>query len=210
MAESAFEAEMIKKNHVVWHNGYITREDRNRLNGHKSGLVWFTGLSASGKSTIAHLVEKELHRMGVRTYVLDGDNVRHGINSNLGFSREDRKENLRRIVELSKLFVDAGVLVLAAFISPYRADREYIRDRFQSDNYLEIYIKCSINECERRDPKGNYRKAREGIIKNYTGVSSPYEEPESPDLVIDTEKEDIETSVKMVLSLLDNKKFFIP
>lgn len=190
------------KNHVVWHDVYVTREDRNHLNNHKSGLIWFTGLSASGKSTIAHSVEKKLFERGFRTYVLDGDNVRHGINSNLGFSREDRKENLRRIVEVSKLFVDAGILVLAAFISPYKEDREYIRKRFEGDNFLEIYVKCSVEECEKRDPKGQYKKARAGIIKNYTGVSAPYEEPENPDLILDTEKKSLEESVNMVIDLL--------
>lgn len=193
------------KNHVVWHDVNITRKDRNSLNGHKSGLIWFTGLSASGKSTIAHSVEKKLYDIGYRTYVLDGDNVRHGINSNLGFSREDRKENLRRIAELSKLFVDAGILVLAAFISPYSEDRKYIMSRFQDDNYLEIYVKCSIQECENRDPKGQYKKARKGIIKNYTGISAPYEEPEDPDLVIDTEILDIKTSVQKIIELLEKK-----
>ncbi len=195
------------KNHVVWHQGYVTRVDRNLQNNHKSGLVWFTGLSASGKSTIAHYVERELYNRGVRTYVLDGDNVRHGLNSNLGFSRDDRRENLRRIAELSKLFVDAGILVLAAFISPYREDREYIRRRFAGDNFLEVYVRCSVQECQRRDPKGQYRKARAGIIKNYTGVSSPYEEPEGPDLVVDTEVLDIETSVRKVLELLETRDF---
>lgn len=189
----------------MWHDVNITRKDRNSLNGHKSGLIWFTGLSASGKSTIAHSVEKKLYDIGYRTYVLDGDNVRHGINSNLGFSREDRKENLRRIAELSKLFVDAGILVLAAFISPYSEDRKYIMSRFQDDNYLEIYVKCSIQECENRDPKGQYKKARKGIIKNYTGISAPYEEPEDPDLVIDTEILDIKTSVQKIIELLEKK-----
>lgn len=193
------------KDHVVWHDVSVTRKDRNSLNRHKSGLIWFTGLSASGKSTIAHGVEKKLFAIGYRTYVLDGDNVRHGINSNLGFSREDRKENLRRIAELSKLFVDAGILVLAAFISPFREDREYIKSRFQGDNYIEIYVKCSIQECENRDPKGQYKKARKGIIKNYTGISSPYEEPEAPDLVIDTEILEIEASVKKIIQLLEKK-----
>lgn len=195
-----------KDNHVVWHDGYVTREDRNRLNCHKSGLLWFTGLSASGKSTIAHKVEKYLFEQGVRAYVFDGDNIRHGINSDLGFSREDRKENLRRIVEISKLFVDAGMIVLAAFISPFRQDREYIRKRFEGDNFFEIYVKCSIEECERRDPKGQYKKARAGIIKNYTGISSPYEEPDSPDLVLDTEKLSIDEAVQRVLNMLIEKK----
>ncbi len=197
----------MKNNHVVWHDGYVKREERNRLNNHKSGLVWFTGLSASGKSTIAHRVERKLFDKGIRTYVFDGDNVRHGINSNLGFSREDRKENLRRIAELSKLFVDAGMVVLAAFISPYKEDREYIRKRFDGDNFLEIYVKCSVKECERRDPKGPYKKARTGIIKEYTGISSPYEEPENPDLILDTERSDIETSVKSVFELFDKRNF---
>ncbi len=191
------------KNHVVWHDTAVKRSDRNRLNNHKSGLVWFTGLSASGKSTIVHNVEKELFAQGIRTYVLDGDNVRHGLNANLGFSREDRKENLRRIAEVSKLFADAGILVLAAFISPYREDREYIRERFRGDNFFEIYVKCSVEECERRDPKGQYKKARAGIIKNYTGISAPYEEPEKPDMVIDTECFDLASSVGKVIELLE-------
>jgi len=195
------------KNYISWHNGYVSRYDRNSLNNHKSGLVWFTGLPSSGKSTIAHLLEKELFSRGIRTYVLDGDNVRHGLNSNLGFNREDRRENLRRIVELSKLMMDAGLIVLAAFISPYREDREYVKSRFNGDNFLEIYVKCSIEECERRDPKGNYKKARAGIIKDYTGISAPYEEPKNPDLLIDTEELDLESSVHKVIELLDKKNF---
>lgn len=193
------------ENHVIWHEVLVTRDDRNRLNGHRSGLVWLTGLSASGKSTIAHAVEKRLHDRGIRTYVLDGDNVRHGINSNLGFSKEDRQENLRRVAEVAKLFVDAGILVLAAFISPYREDREAIRKRFATDDFLEVYVKCSIEECEHRDPKGQYRKARAGIIKNYTGISAPYEEPEHPELVIDTVELDVERSVSRVLGLLEQR-----
>lgn len=198
---------VMKNNHAVWFDGYVNRSDRNHLNNHKSGLLWFTGLSASGKSTIAHCVEKELFKKGIRAYVLDGDNVRHGLNSNLGFSREERKENLRRIVELSRLFVDAGIIVLAAFISPYKKDREYIRKRFEDDNFLEIYVKCSVDECERRDPKGQYKKARAGIIKNYTGISAPYEEPEKPDLTIDTEEIELEDSVRMVIKILNEKNY---
>ena len=196
----------MKKNHIVWHEGSINRQDRNHLNQHKSGLVWFTGLSASGKSTIAHYVEKELFIRGIRAYVLDGDNVRHGLNSNLGFSRTDRQENLRRIAELAKLFVDAGILVLAAFISPYREDRDYIRKRFEGDNFLEIYVKCPIEECEKRDPKGQYKKARAGIIKNYTGISAPYEEPENPELILETENIGIEEAAKKVIEVLDKKR----
>ncbi|MCG2721010.1 MAG: adenylyl-sulfate kinase [Thermodesulfovibrionales bacterium] len=197
----------MKENHVVWDDRFVKRSERNRLNNHKSGLVWLTGLSASGKSTIAHLVERELFRKGIHTYVLDGDNVRHGINSNLGFGREDRKENLRRIVELSKLLIDAGMVVLAAFISPYHEDRAYIRKQLEGDNFIEVYVKCPVEECEQRDPKGQYQKARAGIIKEYTGVSSPYEEPENPDLVLDTEKDDIETSVRHVLEILEKRNF---
>lgn len=173
-------------NHVVYQEVQVTRQDRNALNKHQSGLIWFTGLSASGKSTIAYGIEKVMHNQGMRTYVLDGDNIRHGLCSELGFSREDRQENLRRVSEVSRLFVDAGILVLAAFISPYRQDREYIRKRFEGDLFAEIYVKCSLEECERRDPKGQYKKARSGIIQNYTGISAPYEEPECPDLVLDT------------------------
>jgi adenylylsulfate kinase len=191
------------ENHVIWHEVQVTREDRNRLNRHKSGLIWLTGLSASGKSTIAHGVEKILHDRGIRTYVLDGDNVRHGLNANLGFSPEDRQENLRRVAEVSRLFADAGMLVLAAFISPYRKDRDYIRKRCANDNFIEIYVKCCLEECERRDPKGQYKKARAGIIKNYTGISAPYEEPEHPDLVLDTSNCTPESAVATVLGYLE-------
>jgi adenylylsulfate kinase len=194
--------------HVYFHNAEISIHDRNRLNKHKSGLVWFTGLSASGKSTIAHKVEKKLFAKSIRTYVLDGDNVRHGLSSDLGFSPADRRENIRRIVELSKLFVDAGILVFAAFVSPYNEDRAYARKQFDASCFLEIYVKCSLEECERRDPKGQYRRAREGVIVNYTGISAPYEEPETADLVIDTETLSLEDSVKAVITLLKNKKFY--
>jgi adenylylsulfate kinase len=154
---------------VVWWNGQINRADRNTLNKHKSGLVWLTGLSAGGKSTIAHGVEKRLFERGVRTYVLDGDNIRHGLNGNLGFTREDRKENIRRIAEVSKLFVDAGIIVLASFITPYPEDRKFIRDTFKGDHFYLIYIKCSIETCIRRDPEGMYAEALGGIITDYTG-----------------------------------------
>jgi adenylylsulfate kinase len=196
----------MKKNNVIWDNRYVKRQERNRLYNHKSGFILLTGLSASGKSTIAHHVERKLFNNGICTYVLDGDNIRHGLNSNLTFSREDRKENLRRIVEVSKLFVDAGIIVFGAFIFPYIEDREYIRERFEGDNFLEIYVKCSIELCEQRDPKGQYQKARAGIIKNYTGISSPYEEPREPDIIIDTEKTDIENAVQMVMALLAKRK----
>ena len=168
--------------------------------------MWFTGFSAAGKSTIAHGIEKKLFNRGIRSYVLDGDNVRHGINSDLGFSRQDRKENIRRIVEISRLFVDAGFIVLASFISPFKEDRDFVRSCFSRDNFYEVYVKCSIQECERRDPKGMYEKARRGIIKNYTGISAPYEEPEFPDLVIDTEKLNIEDSIQLILNFMDRVK----
>jgi adenylylsulfate kinase len=188
--------------HIVWHECLVNRADRNRLNKHRSGLVWFTGLSASGKSTIAHGVEKELFSLGIRTYVLDGDNVRHGLNANLGFSPEDREENIRRIGEVAKLMVDAGLVVFTAFISPYRKDRDAVRKLFGGEDFYEVFVKCSLGECEKRDPKGLYRKARAGIIKNYTGISAPYEEPESPELVIDTEVLTPEDSIKRVIAFL--------
>ena len=192
---------------TVWHKGHISRKDRNRLNRHESGAVWFTGLSASGKSTIAHHVEKELHQKSIRSYVFDGDNIRHGLNANLGFSPEDRTENIRRIVEVSRLFADAGIIVLASFITPMREQRAYIRERFRELKYLEVYVKCSIEECVRRDPKGLYRKAIEGTISNYTGISAPFEEPETPDLVLDTCHLDVEECVKKVLAHLKERNF---
>lgn len=192
-------------NHLVKYNAHVTRRDRNILNQHPSGVLWFTGLSAAGKSTIAHEVEKKLHSRGIRSYVLDGDNVRYGINSDLGFNREDRKENIRRIVEISKLLVDSGLIVLASFISPFKKDREFVRSCFSEDNFFEIYVKCSIQECEKRDPKGMYEKARRGIIKNYTGISDPYEEPESPHLIIDTEQNNIENSIEIILNFMEQE-----
>jgi len=197
----------MEKNCIVWHECLVKKADRNCLNGHKSGLVWFTGLSASGKSTLAHGVEKQLFDRGIRTYVLDGDNVRHGLNANLGFSAEDRKENIRRIGEVARLMVDAGLIVLACFISPYREDRDAVRKLFAGDNFFEVYVKCPLEECEKRDPKGQYKKARAGIIKNYTGISAPYEEPEYPELVIETDKLTVEQATEKVLQFLDEKSF---
>lgn len=194
---------------VIWHETMVNRSERNRMNKHRSGLIWFTGLSASGKSTICHHLEKALFDRGIRSYVLDGDNVRHGINSNLGFSREDRKENLRRIGEVSKLFVDAGIVVLAAFISPYREDRHYVKTTVGEDSFFEAYVKCPIDVCEKRDPKGLYKKARAGIIKNYTGIDSPYEEPEHADLVLDTDELDVEECVTSILKFLEEKRFLL-
>lgn len=164
----------------------ISKEDRYLLNAHRSALMWFTGLSGSGKSTLAHSVEERLFKMGVRSYVLDGDNVRRGLNQDLGLNPKDRKENVRRISEVAKLMVDAGLLVLAAFIAPYRESREYVRELMSGWPYYECFVKCPLEECMERDPKGLYRKALIGEIDNMTGISAPYEEPESPDLLIDT------------------------
>lgn len=194
---------------VIWHKSLVGVRDRNVMNKHKSGVIWFTGLSASGKSTIAHSVERGLYERGIRAYVLDGDNVRHGINSNLGFSRDDRRENIRRIAEVSRLFVDAGIVVLASFISPYREDRAFVAETIGRDNFFEIYVKCPVEVCMNRDPKGLYKKARAGVIKGYTGVDAPYEVPEHPDLVLDTEELSVEESTLKVLELLDSRKFIL-
>ena len=199
----------MKSPNVIWHPRLVNRQDRERLNKHRSGVVWFTGLPASGKSTIAHFLEKELYDRGIRAYVLDGDNIRHGLCADLGFSREDRKENLRRIAEVCKLLVDSGTVVLAAFVSPYKEDRAYVREIIGNNSFFEVYVKCSIETCEKRDPKGHYKKAKEGEIKNFTGVNAPYEEPENPDLILDTETEDLKTCVNKVLDMLEEKKFIL-
>jgi adenylylsulfate kinase len=198
-----------RKRNVIWHDHLVTRHDRNVRNRHRSGLIWFTGLPSAGKSTIAHQLEKELFDRGIRCYVLDGDNVRHGLTADLGFSREDRKENLRRIAEVGRLFVDAGFVVIAAFVSPYRKDREFIRGKLGEEHFFEVFIECSPEVAETRDPKGNYRKAREGIIKNYTGVSAPYEAPDNPDLVINTEQMGVGECVRAALEFLDERKFIL-
>jgi adenylylsulfate kinase len=194
---------------IIWHKSHVDMRDRNLMNKHRSGVIWFTGLSASGKSTIAHSVEKELYDRGIRAFVLDGDNVRHGINENLGFSRDDRRENIRRIAEVSKLFVDAGIVVLASFISPYREDRAFVADTIGRERFFEIFVTCPVDVCMNRDPKGLYKKARAGEIKGYTGVDAPYEEPENPDLTLDTEELPVEESTRRVLELLDSRKFIL-
>ncbi|MCA0755705.1 adenylyl-sulfate kinase [Paenibacillus sp. N4] len=192
---------------LVWHKPGLTREDRHSRNGHKGCVLWFTGLSGSGKSTLAYALEQELFARHVQSYVLDGDNVRHGLNRDLGFSAEDRKENVRRIGEVSKLFADAGMIVLAAFISPNQEDRDMVRSYFADEEFLEIYVRCSLEECERRDPKGLYRRARKGEIAGFTGISAPYDIPRSPDLVIDTEVLNVEQSVASVLEALENRSY---
>jgi adenylylsulfate kinase len=191
-----------KSSNTVWHNATVTRQRRELQNGHKSVILWFTGLSGSGKSTLAHAVEERLHQIGCRTIVFDGDNVRHGLCSDLGFSQEDRAENIRRIGEMSKLFIEAGVIALTAFISPFKADRERIRGLVSEGDFIEIYCKCSLDVCEQRDVKGLYRRARAGEIKNFTGISSPYEAPDNPELSVDTGTNSLEESVEEVLALL--------
>jgi adenylylsulfate kinase len=190
---------------IVWHNPTVTRERRQAMNGHRACVLWFTGLSGAGKSTLAHAVEEMLHRAGCRTFVLDGDNVRHGLSSNLGFSDDDRRENIRRIGEAAKLMMEAGVITLTAFISPFRADRAVARQLSPEGDFLEIYCQASLETCEARDPKGLYKKARAGLIKNYTGIDSPYEEPESPELVVDTGTLSLDASVEAVLDLLADR-----
>ncbi|WP_394231799.1 adenylyl-sulfate kinase [Niallia oryzisoli] len=193
---------MSKSTNVVWHEQSITKVDRRKQNGHNSFVLWFTGLSGSGKSTLANAIASRLYSENVRNYVLDGDNVRHGLNKDLGFSEEDRTENIRRIGEVSKLFVDAGQVVLTAFISPFQADRKLVRDLLNEKEFIEVYVKCPIDTCEERDPKGLYEKARQGIIKDFTGISSPYEEPENPEIVIETNNSSIEESVELVIQYL--------
>lgn len=187
---------------LVWHQATVTREARQRQNGHKSAVVWFTGLSGAGKSTLAHAVEDRLHKMGCKTFVLDGDNVRHGLCSDLSFSNKDREENIRRVGEAAKLFLEGGVIVLTAFISPFRSDRERVRNLVLHGDFLEVYCKCSLDICESRDVKGMYKKAREGKILEFTGISSPYEEPSNPELALETGVLSIEESVSMVMALL--------
>jgi len=195
----------LNQKNVVWHHATVTRERREAQNGHKSCVLWFTGLSGAGKSTLAHAVEEELHRLGCRTFVLDGDNVRHGLSSNLGFSEGDRRENIRRIGEVAKLMMEAGVIAMTAFISPFRADREAVRNLMPHGDFFEVYCKAALEACEARDVKGLYKKARAGEIKNYTGIGSPYEAPEEPELVVDTEILSIEASVSKVIGLLEER-----
>jgi adenylylsulfate kinase len=190
---------------TVKHNYKTTKSQREALHGHKSYLIWFTGLSGSGKSTIANLVETALHKKGISTYILDGDNIRQGINKDLSFAPQDRSENIRRIAEISNLMLEAGVVTLAAFVSPYTKDREGVKHIVGADNFIEIYVNTSIEECERRDVKGLYKKARKGEIKNMTGVSSPYEAPINPDLVVLTEGQSVEKNVDQILKLLSQK-----
>ncbi|MGG0737233.1 adenylyl-sulfate kinase [Niallia taxi] len=197
-----------KSTNITWHDQTVSKGRRREKSKHHSYVLWFTGLSGSGKSSVANAVAERLFQDETHTYVLDGDNIRFGINKDLGFSEEDRKENIRRIGEVSKLFVDSGQVVLTAFISPFRNDREEVRALLEDDEFVEVYVKCSLEACEARDPKGLYEKARQGIIKDFTGISSPYEEPANPEIVIDTEKYSIEDCVEQIVQFLKEKSYY--
>ncbi len=191
-----------KSTNVVWHQATVNRKRREEKNQHKSVVLWFTGLSGSGKSTLAHAVEEELFQLGLNTFVLDGDNVRHGLNKDLGFSNEDRKENIRRISESAKLILEAGVITLTAFISPFKEERTMARSLMPHGDFIEIHCFCPLEVCEKRDVKGLYKKARNGEIKDFTGISSPYEAPDKPELKIDTHALSLEESVEQIITLL--------
>ena len=192
---------------AVWHQSTVTRSRRQQLNGHRSAIIWFTGLSGSGKSTLAHAVEEVLYQRGHRTFVLDGDNVRHGLSGDLGFSDSDRTENIRRIGQMAKLFIESGVIALTAFISPFRIDRQRVRMMVDYDqDFIEIYCQCPLEVCENRDVKGLYQRARKGEIPDFTGISSPYEEPENAELVINTSENDIRRCVEMIMQILESKE----
>ena len=193
----------MKSSNVIYHHASVTRQRRNKLNEHRSVVLWFTGLSGSGKSTLAHALEEKLYQKGCRTFVLDGDNVRHGLNSNLDFSEPGRTENIRRISEVSKLMLESGLIVMTAFISPFNKDRNEARKLISSGDFIEIYCKASLEICENRDVKGLYKRARAGEIKNYTGIDSPYEVPENPELIIDTDNQSLEDSVTTILRFLE-------
>jgi len=190
------------KNNIVWHMATVTRQRREEANRHRSMALWFTGLSGAGKSTLAHAVEERLFSMGAHTYVFDGDNVRHGLCRDLGFSREERSENIRRIAEMVKLFLDSGIIALTAFISPFREDRQRVREILGAENFFEIYCRCSLETCEQRDVKGIYRKARLGEVAHFTGITSPYEAPERPNLILDTDRQSLEECVEAVVKVI--------
>ncbi len=199
-----------KNSNITWHEGHVSPARRNALLGQRGATLWLTGLSGSGKSTIAVAAEGALIERGHMAYVLDGDNVRHGLNKDLGFSPEDRTENIRRIGEVAKLFTDAGALVFASFISPYRADRDGVRELFAEGDFIEVYVAATLETCERRDVKGLYQKARKGEIPEFTGISAPYEEPERPELVLDTNRQSVPESVAQLLGHLEKKGYLSP
>ncbi len=192
-----------KASNLTWHETTVTKQDREELLNQKGCVVWFTGLSGSGKSTLANAVAHQLHERNHHTYVLDGDNVRHGLNKNLGFSPEDREENIRRVGEVAKLFVDAGTIVMTAFISPYREDRDQARELIEENRFVEVFVECPLNICEERDPKGLYKKARSGEIKEFTGISAPYEEPNNPEVVVTTSELSVIESARQVIVYLE-------
>jgi adenylylsulfate kinase len=198
-----------KSRNITWHAGMVTKADREQISGNKGCTIWMTGLSGSGKSTLAVALEKKLWDRGIRSYVLDGDNVRHGLNKDLGFSPKDRTENIRRIGEVAKLFTDAGVINVTAFISPYRADRDSVRALMAEGDFIEAHVDCPVEVCERRDVKGLYKKARAGEIPEFTGISAPYEAPLTPELTIHTDKESEDESLQVVLAYLE-KRGYIP
>ncbi len=195
-----------KATNITWHHAKITRADREKLLNQQGVVIWFTGLSASGKSTIAHTVEEKLFDRGILTYVLDGDNIRHGLNKNLGFSPEDREENIRRIGEVGKLFADAGIIAMTAFISPYRADRDNARKLHEPGKHIEVFVDAPLSVLEDRDPKGLYKKARAGEIPEFTGISAPYEAPENPEIHLDTSKLNVEECADAVIQYLEEQK----
>lgn len=197
---------MTKSTNIVWHQQAISKKERSIKNGHKSCVLWFTGLSGAGKSTIANSIDIVLLERGIKSYVLDGDNIRHGLNKDLGFSEIDRKENIRRIGEVAKLFVDSGTIVSTAFISPFRGDRLQVRNLFNKDEFIEVYVHCPLSICEDRDPKGLYRKARNGEITDFTGITSPYEAPLHPEIMIDSSEVTIDESVQLIIDYLIDKK----
>jgi adenylylsulfate kinase len=199
-----------KSQNIQWHAGVVTRADRQQLSGHKGCTIWMTGLSGSGKSTIAVALEKALWDRGVRAFVLDGDNVRHGLNRDLGFSPEDRNENIRRIGEVAKLFTEAGVVNATAFISPYRQDRDQVRQIMEKGDFVEVFVDCPVEVCEQRDPKGLYKKARAGQIPEFTGISAPYEAPEQPEIVLHTDRESEAESAQKVISYLEAHGYVDP
>jgi len=196
-----------KSQNIVWHQSTVTRAEREQISGHRGATVWLTGLSGSGKSTVANMLEKALWERGVRSFVLDGDNIRHGLNKDLGFSPKDRTENIRRIGEVAALFTDAGIVNVTAFISPYRADREIARKAMPEGCFIEVYMKCDLAECEKRDPKGLYKKARAGEIPEFTGISAPYEAPEAAELEVDTTGQTPEQSLAAILAHLEAKGY---
>jgi len=196
-----------KSKNITMHDYHVSKEDRHKRHGQRSAILWFTGLSGSGKSTIANALEKKLFEMDLATYALDGDNIRHGLNKNLGFSPEDRDENIRRIGEVAKLFVDAGVLTTTAFISPYKKARQDVRDLVEEGEFIEVFVRCPLEVCEERDTKGLYKKARAGEIKGFTGIDAPYEEPTSPEVTVDSDKLSVDEAIDQIIEYLKTNDY---